>query len=165
MVLPANIETLEDLIKEHMAIAKDLFKEYGDVGAMCIGYTKNSRVLIPIEFHTSDEKEALLRIVTMVFAVHDVNRYTIGHEAWMLEGPPDQVNAEYDRLKKEGLMIADSPMRVEALVCTATSRFKSLALMSMIKEDRSLVDYENDFDFTTAGGRFTELLPPRRSFR
>lgn len=160
MVLPANLETLEDLIKEHMAITKKHFEKDGEVTAMCIGYSKDCRILLPLIFETADEKKTILQIMTMIFTVHNVNRYTISSEAWGLDGPPDIVEPERDRLKKEGLMFADSPMRIEMLNCIAISRHETLVLLNIIKADRSIEPFQREYDHRKSSGRLTELLPP-----
>ena len=102
----------------------------------------------------------LLRLQRILcYAIHNVERYTISNEAWMLGGEPEAVNPEWERLKKEGLMIADSPLKKEVLMCTAVSRFDKMTQISMIKEDRTLE--KKNGDHSKVEGRFTELLPPK----
>lgn len=159
MVLPANLETLQNLIDEHMGIAKKIYDENGEVRPMIIGYSHKDRILIPLSFKNNAEKEYKLKVATMIFATNNVVRYTVGYEAWLLQENLD--TPEYNRLKKEGLRISDSSLKIEVLMCIAVSRNEVLTVTNKILEDRSLEEFYKDSDFTRADGIFCNLLPPK----
>jgi len=158
MVIPAHLETLEDLAKEHLAIAKDIFEGQGKSAAILIGYSGMKRLVIPLAFQNDEHKEMILKMAVMIFAVNRVKRYSVTYEAWCLDGAGSE--KEYDRLQKEGLRISDSPLRSELLMCMAISRKERLIISYKILEDRSLKEIDKKDKWDHIGGIFSNLLPP-----
>jgi len=159
-----KLETMADLIQEHMEIAKKIYAEDGEVRPMLIGYSGEKRIMMPLMFENEQEKEMLLRMVGMVCIAEGVTRYTVAFEGWSLKGEGEDGMKEYDRLRKAGLRIEDSPMRQEILSCMASSYGERKMIAYNIDEkDRSLtVMSETEGDGMQLQGRFFEILPPQK---
>lgn len=151
-----RLETLDDLIEEHVKSAKEHFETYGEYYPMIIGYFGTQRIVMPILFNNDQEKEQLLRIVTMSFAAYNVTRYTFANEGYMLKS--NTAMPEYDKLKSEEKRISDHPDRVECLMCAACSYNDKKMIIYEINEDRSLTKSDMRAD-SNVSGRFFELLP------
>lgn len=160
-----KLETLGDLIQEHMEFAKEIYANSGEVSPMLIGYSGDKRIMMPLMFENDDEKEMILKMIGLVCVAHGITRYTVAFEGWSLKGDSKNDSMEeYNRLKKAGLRISDSPMRQEILSCMASSYGERKMIAYNIDEkDRSLtIMSETEGDGMELQGRFFEILPPQK---
>lgn len=158
MVAPIKIitDTLEDLVQEHLNISKDLVEEEDQSLPMAVGYSIDTRYIFPMLFRNDEEKMKMVQVVSLLFAVHGVTRYTFSSEAHMLDGTDD---TEYQRLQKEGKRISESPNAIEILICVGVSKTENITETYKIKEGRKLEKFMDDEAITTGKGTFYELLP------
>jgi len=159
MVLPAHYESLKDLIEAHNAITLEIFKQDGELLPMIIGYSAKARLLIPVVYGTPHEKDAFFMAVTILFAIHDVNYYTMATEGWVID--TKKYPEENPRLEAENLNVSDSPYRENILMTVAISQTDQKIITYRVLQDRSLEEWHRDVDVTSVGGRMAELLPPK----
>jgi len=153
-----KFESLECLLKEHLAFAKKNFEETGEYTATVIGYTtNNTRIMMPLIFNSDHEKEMILQMMTTVFAAFNVKRYTVANEGYSLRGNSIE---EYNKLVKEGKRIKDHPDAIEVLMCTAISYNDTMMHIHEITSDKKLVAVDISGEMKCSG-RFAELLPDK----
>lgn len=158
-----KLETLKDLIEEHLKVAKQTFKEEGEVTPTLIGYSGSKRIMMPLIFDDPQAKEMILRMVSLVMIAERITRYTVAFEGWSLKGENNEdAIAESQRLYQAGLTFADSPMRVEIFSTLACSYTEKRMVIYEIGENRELIETSDQDDFDSLKGRFFELLPPEK---
>jgi hypothetical protein len=152
-----NLETLDSLIEFNKKFAHAYYKEHGTLRPMIIGYTPDNskRVVILGTFENNQEKEYWLQTACIVFALHDVDKYVIMHEAWFVSGGEKEAYKKYESLEQH-------PDRKEAVCIMAVNRLGAKLTVSEILPDRSISSENNNNHTGEAEGRFSELLPPRK---
>lgn len=160
MVFPKNFETLQGLMDEHMEMHKKIFADGVETSVIVIGYAKDERHVIPVRFNGHHEKEMNFKVITILFALKNVTRYTISAEAYTLSGEGAQ--EEIDRLRKAGLTFDKSPMAVEILTTIAVSRDDVKSVTYEVLKNRELKKQEYK-DAAKMTGRMTELLPRKNA--
>jgi len=151
-----KLETLEDLINEHMDFAKKCFEDRGEYQPMVIGYSGTSRYVVGLSFENDFEKMMALSFVKMLFIAKGVKRYTIANEGYMLEGSSKE---EYDELRESGKRISEHPNHIEVLQTMAISHTESRLIIYKITAEKTLEKFLDDKEMIAAG-LFAELLPP-----
>lgn len=158
-MIVSKLETLRDLIHEHVRIAQEKFQEGADV-PLIIGYAGTGRLVFPLGFSTTQEKMQCLEMVKLGFVGFDVKRYTFDMQGYTLKLHNDVFEQEMRKLNSSGMSIKDHPDHIEILMCGAISRKERLASIFEIVNTgngRKLELLESDKGDVV--GHFAELLP------
>lgn len=147
-----NLETLESLIEYNKKFAFEQFKEHGELRPMVVGYTPDNsrRIVVMGSFADNPQKQAWLTMVSMIFHLHDVDKYVVMHEGWAV------MKEDSDPYRYGSL--AEHPDHVEVLNIVAVNRHGAKMSISQIMPDRSL---EKEI-VGEAAGTFCELLPQNK---
>lgn len=87
-----NIDTLADTAT---IIAKELYNSDGFLKPLFLGYTANnkSRIFLPVEWRTDEEREAQLETVAALFCNYNVNKYVFLSEVTIHRFPESKFSA------------------------------------------------------------------------
>jgi hypothetical protein len=147
------LETLESLIACNRTFVENIFREQGTFVPTIIGYSKDNknRIIIVQRFTDENQKMLLCKIVTMLFSVHDIDKYVFLSEGWAVKSENEQPYEKYESLENH-------PNRIEVLSIMAVNKYEAKIASYEIHADKTLTDFGVPF---SAGGLFTRLLPEK----
>lgn len=154
-----ELESLSSIIDQETEFAKKYFEKYGELMPMFIGYTPDgSRVVTMAPFANEFEKEMVLKMVTMLFAAYNCNRYITMSECWVVS-----VKNKED-FEKNKLPPSEHPDRRDGMHVIAVSRNEKIMRAFEVKKKNKKLELIslNDGKDMTLSGRFTELLPAKQ---
>lgn len=115
-----------------------------------------SSFLVPTPWANESEREQMLRVLELVFAIKGVYRYAQISEVWSVSQPLDE--------SRSRVMPMDDPRRVERVMTLLVTRDKPRLWSADIvrNPDGSFRELSSDDDRvpTDLKGRMLELLPP-----
>lgn len=167
------LETLESLIACNRTFVEKIFREQGTFVPTIIGYSKDNknRIIIVKGFTDENEKMLLCKIVTMLFSVHDIDKYVFLSEGWAVKSENEQPygqlfdpTTKYPETETECQVcekyesLENHPNRIEVLSIMAVNKYEAKIASYEIHADKTLTDFGVPF---SAGGLFTRLLPEK----
>jgi hypothetical protein len=151
----ATAPSLEALLRRASRFAEMIFNKTGSLRMTWLIESPKGQAMIFTPIHEGMDKDALSDFMRMLFAKHDVTRYAVAMESWMV------LSSAYI----EGLRISEHEQRQEVVLLEASDGREHLHTKRDIVRPENGKPYlaklgEIDRKWKVAG-RFTNMLPDR----
>jgi len=133
--------------------ARSRFEEYGELTPIFTAYTDKEVLILPTLFDGFKQKRQMLKTFKLIFAVLDVEHYTVSHEAWCVicKDPKDRQDMPES--------LEHAPGRRESVCVMSINEKRKMYRMFEIKRENGKATLEDEMlsEATGIGGIKTSL--------